>query len=107
MKLNTKLGIGKKPQRQEPALQELQNQIKDLATQVRRISTPEAIKVVERVEVPVIKKPKEFALDIRRDRNGYIESVLARDKETGSAFYNFSVRRDRDGNVNQIAATPH
>ena len=82
MKLNTKLGIGKKP--------------------------APTVEVVEKIiEVHVIQKPSSFSLDVQRNAQGVIESVRAWDKDTGKIYYEFAVLRDREGSVKTIAATPH
>lgn len=93
MKLNTKLGIARKV---EPGLQDLRDQIKDLASEIRNLKAP----------APIEKKPQAFALEIQRDRAGGIELVHAKDAATGKGYYTFSVSRDRSGGVTSIAALP-
>ena len=72
MKLNTRIGLAKKEE-PGPTIQDLQAEIKALREEIKRLQAKEPV-VVEKLIHPAKRK---FAFDVRRDRNGNIEKIVA------------------------------
>jgi hypothetical protein len=72
MKLNTRVGLARKEE-QGPTIQDLQAEIKALREEIKRLQAKEPV-VVEKLIQPAKRK---FAFDVRRDRNGNIEKIVA------------------------------
>jgi hypothetical protein len=72
MKLNTRVGLARKEE-QGPTIQDLQAEIKALHEEIKRLQAKEPV-VVEKLIQPAKRK---FAFDVRRDRNGNIEKIVA------------------------------
>ena len=74
MKLNTRIGLAKKEE-PGPTIQDLQAEIKALREEIKRLQAKEPKPVV--VEKLIQPAKRKFAFDVRRDRNGNIEKIVA------------------------------
>lgn len=113
MKLNTKLGVGKKQDARlvldgplEVVLKQDNKRLDDLEARVAAL-TATLVKTEEPQEAPQpAPKPLSFTLDVRRREDGLVKEVKALDSLTGKIYYTFDVRRDQFGAVKNIAALP-